>query len=126
MNTFRGVAIAAVGSLSLLFAGVPSAWAGYGPADSGNLGVGFVAGGPTGVTAKYWLNPKIAVDGDIGWMFDDGVTLVADYLWHDYSAFSLPKSSGIDGKLGLFLGPGMRIQTDGDDNFGLRGVMGLS
>jgi len=85
-------------------------------------------GSPSGITAKYWLDHQQAVDGGIGWGFDgDGVTLIADYLWHDFSAFKFQESSNLGGgQLPLYLGVGPRIQTGGRDNFGIRGVIGTS
>jgi len=100
--------------------------AGYGPDGAGNLGAGLMLGSPTGATFKYWLDRKTAVDTGIGWGVDGGLTLVADYLWHDFSAFSFQNNPSLDKQLAFYIGPGVRIRIDDDHVFGLRGVMGAS
>jgi len=104
---------------------VSSARAEYGPGGAGNLGAGFMLGSPTGLTMKYWLDRKSAIDGGIGWGFDDGFTAIMDYLWHDFSAFPI-KNPEINGKLAFVIGAGGRVQTDGDDNLGARVPVGLT
>ncbi len=99
----------------------------YGPADRGNLGVGFMLGSPTGATAKYWMTENSAVDMGLGWgLDDDDLTIYADYLWHDFKAFSFqtdPRLQG--GKIPLYIGLGARGQMD-NDHFGVRAVLGSS
>lgn len=125
MNTFK--CFFRAGLIAGILAGaVLSAYAGYGPNGAGNLGVGLMLGSPTGATAKYWTSQNTAVDAGVGWGFEDGASLIADYLWHDFSAFSFIKNPEKDGKLAFVLGAGARVDTDGDDNFGIRGVLGLS
>jgi hypothetical protein len=125
MKSLRGVLRVAVAGLAVACA-ASLARAGYGPGGGGNLGAGFMLGSPTGFTTKYWVDRKSAIDGSVGWGFDNGVTAVMDYLWHDFSAFPFLKNPETDGKLAFDVGLGGRIQTDGDDNFGVRGVAGLT
>ena len=51
-----------------------------------SFGLGFMAGEPTGFTAKYWLDKEHAIDGGLSWSFvdDDGLVIHSDYLFHDY------------------------------------------
>jgi len=53
--------------------------AGYGPDGRGNLGVGLMAGSPTGLSLKYDQSSN-ALDGGSRLGFNDGVTLTMDYL----------------------------------------------
>ncbi len=48
------------------------------------VGVGVMAGDPTGLTAKYRFDATNAVDLGIGL---DDFSVHADYLWHDWSLF---------------------------------------
>jgi len=125
MNLSRHVIFPTATALVFAVAVFSSAQAGEGPA-AGNVGVGLMLGSPTGLSAKYWLDQKTAVDTDIGWGWGGGTTFVADYLWHDFSAFSFIKDPATDGKLAFVVGAGARVQTDGNDPFGLRAVFGLS
>lgn len=84
------------------------------------LGVGVVAGDPTGGTAKLWLDDRVALDAGVG--FSGGAAFWADALWHDYAL--LPQPS--EGKLGLYLGAGPRVETSHDGEFGIRTIGGLS
>ncbi|HNU92247.1 MAG TPA: hypothetical protein PKO25_10285 [Spirochaetota bacterium] len=49
---------------------------------SGDFGLGFVLGSPSGFTAKYFLNRENAIAGGIGDAAGHGLYLYADYLIH--------------------------------------------
>ncbi|NIV12503.1 MAG: hypothetical protein GWN62_14865, partial [Aliifodinibius sp.] len=74
-----------------------------------DLGIGFMVGEPTGLTAKSWTGSGNAIDVGVAWSFGryDAITLQADYLWHNYNIFSevdegsLPLYYGIGGRLVL-------------------------
>ncbi len=97
------------------------------------LGIGIIAGEPTGLSVKYWLDDTQAIDGAAAWSFwdDDGFQLHADYLWHN---FDLVDPGAADGKLPVYYGVGARLKfeedngkgDDGDTVFGIRVPLGIS
>jgi hypothetical protein len=84
-------------------------------ARAGALGLGVIAGEPTGVSLKYWLDGRHAVDAGVGWSFseNESLHLHADYLWHD---FGLLRPGDVKGRLPVYYGVGARLkmQDDGD------------
>lgn len=48
------------------------------------FGLGVILGEPTGLSGKYWVSSKNAIDGGLAWSFRrSGFFHVhADYLWH--------------------------------------------
>lgn len=99
-------------------------------ASEDKFGIGVIAGSPTGVTIKNWLDKKAAIDMAIDWSTSgtDKFYLQADYLLHDYSLLQ-PKD--IKGKIAVYYGLGVFFQlvdnTQGvDDIVGLRLPVGLS
>jgi hypothetical protein len=83
----------------------------------GAIGVGAMIGEPMGVTAKFWANREMAIDGGAGWSFQDpdGFQIHADFLYHFLDLF---KNTG-NGDLPLYVGGGARVKfTDdsGQDN----------
>jgi hypothetical protein len=77
------------------------------------LGVGIIAGNPTGVSVKKWLPDGHAIDGAAAWSFNDygAFQLHADYLWHHHCpAFSecthgwMPLYYGLGGRVGFYEG----------------------
>jgi hypothetical protein len=98
------------------------------------LGLGVIAGEPTGLSAKYWLDEEHAIDAAAAWSFWDGCgfELHSDFLWHD---FDLLGSSAASDCLPLYCGVGARLkfrddECDHHDNhdtvFGLRVPVGIS
>jgi hypothetical protein len=97
------------------------------------FGIGIIAGEPTGLSVKYWLDDTQAIDGAAAWSFwdDDGFQLHADYLWHN---FDLIDAGGVEGKLPVYYGVGARLKfeedngkgDDGDTVFGIRVPLGIS
>ena len=45
------------------------------------LGLGFTVGSPSGVTVKYWINEKNALDTNLGWGWGNKIVVWSDYLW---------------------------------------------
>ena len=98
------------------------------------LGVGVIAGEPTGLSLKYWLDDEHAIDGAAAWSFwdHDGFQLHADYLWHNFELLDSVEASG---KLPVYYGVGARLKFtedegrhDDDDHtaFGIRVPVGVS
>jgi hypothetical protein len=88
----------------------------------GNFGLGFIAGLPSGLSGKLWLNNTNAVDMILG--FNPGgdyMVVRGDYVWHEFSLF--PVSSG---QLPLYYGMGAGMEISGG-GLGLlaRGVVGI-
>lgn len=84
------------------------------------LGVGVVAGDPTGGTAKLWLDERLAVDAGVG--FSGDAAFWGGLLWHDYALLPQPA----EGKLALYLGAGPRVEAGREGEFGIRTLGGLS
>lgn len=54
-------------------------------ARQGEFGLGLMLGDPTGVTGKYWLDEKSAVDAAAAWSLnDEDFNLHVDYLVHSF------------------------------------------
>ena len=89
---------------------------------AGLLGLGIMAGSPTGGTVKYWLDGRQALDAAIG--FSGNLQVHGDYLWHAWDVF--PPTEG--GRLGGYLGLGMRLRNRENDNMaiGVRAPLGVA
>ena len=84
------------------------------------FGVGFMAGAPTGISFKYWLNGINALTGGFSLGSDAGLQL--NYLWHDFAAIRVT-----DGRLPVHYGFGAQVQNERyHGSIGLRGVLGLT
>jgi hypothetical protein len=83
-----------------------------------DFGAGIAIGNPTGISGKYWLNSRNAVDGELAFPGSNDVYLHVDYLWHDYNAFPKPEQ----GRLPLYYGVGGFASVD---RVGPRGVIGI-
>lgn len=97
-------------------AGINPLWA----QNANDFGAGVVIGGPTGATAKLWLDGSRALDMGIG--FNSDVSIYGDYLWHSWGVLPQPA----EGKLPVYLGLGAQIRDSDHDNFGLRAVAGIA
>src|SRR5258706_1942017 len=86
-----------------------------------DLGIGTELGQPMGVTAKYWLNSTLAVDGAMGYHFNGNFDMHSDILWHSFSSFDVS-----NGRLPFYLGAGGRVLLGNDSQFGLRLPLGVS
>ncbi|HXE42738.1 MAG TPA: hypothetical protein VN516_06905, partial [Candidatus Baltobacteraceae bacterium] len=92
------------------------------------LGVGVVLGEPVGVSVKYWLNDKMAVDGAAGFSAHNNSPFYfhSDVLWHRFDVFDV---SPAPGKLPIYFGVGglVRIRDHGDETtLGIRAPIGVS
>jgi len=86
-----------------------------------DLGVGFAAGQPLGVTGKYWLSSTTAIDAEAGYHFNSNFDMHADYLWHSFSSFDIQ-----NGRLPFYFGVGGRVNLGDDSDFGMRIPLGVS
>ena len=92
------------------------------PTSTGQFGLGFVFGEPTGVNAKLWQTPDIALDAGLAWSVveDAATTIYGDVLWHQFGLLDLDT-----GALPIYLGAGARFQFASDTHFGIRTVVGV-
>jgi hypothetical protein len=96
---------------------------------AGRLGAGIILGEPIGVSAKYWFNDMLAIDGALGASFDGhgdndlSLYLHSDVLWHTFKLIKVSK-----GRLPAYIGAGalVRIRDNRDNQFGLRMPLGLA
>jgi len=90
-----------------------------------HIGLGVMAGEPTGLSLKAWSDGRHAVDAAAGWSLgDEGWFYVhADYLWHSYDF----DPGDLEGTLPWYVGVGGRARLkDGDDSeVGVRIPVGL-
>lgn len=87
------------------------------------VGVGIIAGEPTGLSFKYWLSDKTALDAALAWSFIDGgaFQIHADYIIHNFFLVSVP-----EGKLPFYYGIGARLKTSSESTLGVRVPLGLA
>lgn len=92
---------------------------------AGKLGVGILAGEPTGASVKFFLTDAIALDGAIGWSTHDDTDLYlhSDLLWHNYDLIPVPR-----GQMGVYLGAGglLRVRDQRENQAGIRLPLGIS
>jgi len=92
---------------------------------AGNLGLGIVAGEPTGLCLKTWVGENAALDAVAGWSVGEGgwLYLHADYLRHRYDL----DPDEFDGRVSYYFGIGFRLlaHDDRDSRFGIRVPVGL-
>lgn len=87
---------------------------------AGDVGVGVILGDPTGLSGKYWLDDRNALDAGLG--FSGDFALHADYLRHIWDLWPQP----VKGKLPAYLGLGARLEASDDPEFGIRAVGGTA
>ncbi len=96
------------------------------------FGVGIIAGDPTGLSVKKWLENGRAIDAAAAWSFDepDAFQLHADYLWHrDIPGISdrfcgwMPFYFGVGGRVGLTEG---NRWHDNETRVGVRIPLGIT
>jgi hypothetical protein len=97
------------------------------------LGLGIIAGEPTGISLKNWQSRSTAIDGALAWSFvgNDYIQFHGDYLSHNFSLLAVEK-----GQLPFYYGIGGRIKfvnrNDDKDNrddktrLGVRIPLGLA
>lgn len=87
------------------------------------VGVGIVAGEPSGFSFKWWGDGNAAVDAVTGWSLSDGDFYVhSDYLWH-----GLFEDEQIGGSVPFYFGIGARVllRDEEDSKLGVRVPIGL-
>ena len=89
------------------------------------LGVGIIAGEPTGIGAKYWLGSNTALQGAVAWSTssNSNLHLHLDYIVHRWNLIDVSS-----GSMPLYFGVGGRIkfrENQGDD-IGIRVPIGLA
>lgn len=102
--------------------------------EQNDFGIGAILAEPTGLSAKYWMNPHEAIDFAAAWSFSRYTSFEfhADYLIHRYDLFR-----DIDttvGKPALYFGLGGRLKlgdngapgNEGDDRLGIRVPVGMT
>lgn len=84
--------------------------------------LGFIAGEPTGISAKQDLGGNKAVDAAAAWSFsrEKSLSLHADYLWFRNDVFKTEK-----GRLPLYYGLGARLKLEDKSLVGARFPVGL-
>ncbi|MGA9365601.1 MAG: hypothetical protein WBW16_14660 [Bacteroidota bacterium] len=93
----------------------------------GHVGIGVVLGEPTGITGKYWLSSRTAIDGAFGYSFGDRFRISVDYLVQATAADS-PDFLFYYGLGGAMAGDRGYIAKSRRSDFalGARGVIGVS
>ncbi len=109
--------------LFALVAIIVTFWSVQTQAQDRGFGLGVVLGEPTGLSGKYWLDDRSAVDGALAWSFYRGSSfhLHIDYLMHSRNAFETQEP------LLLYYGVGGRLKSGDkiDTQLGVRGVIGI-
>jgi hypothetical protein len=84
-------------------------------AQDAGFGLGVIIGEPTGLSGKYWLTRRTAVDFAAAWSFaDDGsLHLHGDWLMHRFDLIPVD-----EGSLPLYFGIGGRLRFSEDNGFG--------
>ena len=84
--------------------------------------LGFIAGEPTGISVKQYLENNEAVDAAAAWSFSQkkSLSLHADYLWFREDAVKIGKSS-----LPLYYGIGARLKLEDESPLVARFPLGL-
>lgn len=95
---------------------------------SKGLGIGIIAGEPTGLSFKTWMDNKSAVDAGLGWSFvkEGSLHIHADYLYHfggiDVSSGNMPFYIGVGGRIKIK----NRDKGDSDSKIGVRVPVGIT
>ncbi len=91
-------------------------FAAHASAQNRGFGLGIMIGEPTGITGKYWVSERNAIDGGLAWSFRRGgdFHLHADYLWHFVGAIQSTE------KFVPYVGVGGRLAAGHDE-----GILGV-
>jgi hypothetical protein len=105
------------------------------PAQKTNA-VGIILGDPSGLTGKFWLSSKTAIDAGLAYSFNNFALVYADYLFHFPTRFGTSNNSmenvdpyvGIGGEI-AFAGGNSRSpfsnSTGSSGGFGIRIPIGV-
>jgi len=77
------------------------------PETSRPFGLGIILGEPSGITGKYWMDRRTAIDTTLSFSFDDYFLMYADYLYHFPAAFG--RSSEFISQLNPYVGGGLEL-----------------
>ncbi len=100
---------------ALVIALIFAAFAGLSFGESNrNIGLGIIAGEPTGVSFKLWSSQTTAFDAGAAWSFVGGefFQVHGDFLLHNFDIFRVDS-----GRMSLFYGVGGRVKF-GEDTVG--------
>jgi len=114
--------------LTLVIALVAMLFCSTAAADGGSFGLGFIAGEPSGLSAKLWMSHNTALDAAVAWSFlnnnpneNQVLDVHGDLLFHNFNVFNVDR-----GRLPLYYGIGGRIKFSSPDHrIGLRVPVGL-
>ena len=92
------------------------------------VGLGFIVGSPTGLSAKLPLSGINSLNLLAGWYAygnyrgnNNGVLyLNGDYVWNDFGLIPVTQ-----GKLALYYGPGVNMVIANNFGIGVRGIIGI-
>ncbi len=90
--------------------------------DKGQVGLGIMVGEPTGLSFKYWMGSKTAIDAGLTWSLsgNDAIGVHTDYVWHKW--LNVEK-----GQLALYYGVGASLWlADNNTGLGARIPVGLN
>jgi hypothetical protein len=89
-----------------------------------NFGAGLKLGEPTGITLKYWLNQRNALDFTLGSSItgSNGLHISLNYLYHYYNIIRTEPD------VNLFWGFGARLVpiSNTESSIGVRGIGGIA
>lgn len=97
------------------------------------FGLGIMIGAPTGLSAKYYLSEKTALDFGLGvqhrWRYHDAISFHMDFLWHpavlaETEPFILPIYFGVGGRV-LDHDHHRDFHDDDGTHFGVRVPIGI-
>lgn len=91
----------------------------------GKFGLGIIVGEPTGISGKFWLSGRSAIDGAVAWSLSDNEAfhLHGDYILHNFNLINVEK-----GSMPFYFGIGGRIKfrdQPNDDILSIRIPLGL-
>jgi hypothetical protein len=92
------------------------------------FGIGIIAGEPTGLSFKSWMNSTSAIDAGLGWSFvkEGSLHIHADYLHHfggiDVSSGNWPFYIGVGGRIKIK----NNDHSDSDTRIGVRVPVGIT
>jgi hypothetical protein len=76
------------------------------------VGVGFMLGDPTGITANFWRDETHSIDAGFAYTFNTFLVGYSDYLWHFSSAFEGTDLS--EDHVTPYIGAGLALFISGD------------
>ncbi|MFH1501651.1 MAG: hypothetical protein ABIG03_01260 [Candidatus Eisenbacteria bacterium] len=95
------------------------------PSSAGNVGLGVIAGEPTGLSLKTWLGDTSALDAAAGWSLGENewLYLHVDYLHHRYDLHLPDLDEGVPYYFGI--GGRVLLREGHDSRLGIRIPLGL-